>query len=88
MYSVFRRPTDEENDKMAIHNDHLTWCKQRALEILDAGNIHGAYTSMISDMGNHPDTKDHDALMLGMQLMVNGHLNTDPKMRKFIEDFN
>jgi hypothetical protein len=68
--------------------EHLAWCKKRALEYVDRGDLPQAYASMISDMKNHPETEDHVALELGMMLMMNGHLSTAPEMRKFIEGFN
>jgi len=68
--------------------DHLKWCKSRALEILDTGDIPGAWASFASDMGKHPLTEDHSALMLGHMLLLSGHNNTDGEMRLFIEGFN
>jgi hypothetical protein len=35
---------------------HLEWCKTRALEYLDSGDITGAYSSFLSDMSKHPET--------------------------------
>lgn len=69
-------------------NDHLAWCKQRALEVLKSGDIPGAYTSMASDLNNDPSTRDHPGIQLGMMLMMGGHLKTAPEMEKFITDFN
>jgi hypothetical protein len=36
--------------------EHLAWCKTRALEYLDEGDVVNAITSMMSDMDKHPDT--------------------------------
>lgn len=69
-------------------DEHLAWCKQRANEYADAGDISQAYASMMSDMRKHPELADHSGLMLGMMLMVNGHLNSPREMRKFIDGFN
>lgn len=68
--------------------EHMQWCKKRALEYVDAGDLTNAYGSMASDMGKHEETKNHVEIMLGMQLMVTGNLNTSNKMREFIEGFN
>lgn len=68
--------------------EHLDWCKQRALEYVERGDLTSAYGSMVSDLGKHPDTKDHGAVQLGMMLLVAGHLKTAPDMRRFIEGFN
>ena len=73
---------------METRKEHLQWCKDRALEILESGDIAGAYASFGSDMRKHDETKDHSAISLGIQLLFGGHLNTVEKMRKFIEGFN
>jgi len=68
--------------------EHLEWCKKRALEYIEQGDLTNAYASMASDMGKHPDTAKHSAISLGLQLMMIGKLNTLDKMRRFIEGFN
>jgi len=70
------------------YDEHLAWCKQRALEYVERGDLSQAYASMASDMGKHPETEGHAAISLGMMLMIGGHLDTKEKMRKFIEGFN
>jgi hypothetical protein len=68
--------------------EHLAWCKKRALEYCDMGDVNQAYASMASDLGKHPDTKGHAAIQLGMMMLMGGHLNSPMEMRKFIEGFN
>ena len=68
--------------------EHLAWCKQRALEYVEAGNLADAYTSMASDLGKHLETENHPAIGLGVGLLFAGDLDTAEKMRKFIEGFN
>lgn len=68
--------------------EHLAWCKKRALEYCDNGDLQNAFASMISDFGKHPDTANHAGIQLGMMMLIAGHLNTVEKMRKFIEGFN
>jgi len=68
--------------------EHLKWCKQRALEYCDAGDVNQAYASMASDLGKHPETEGHAAIQLGMMMLMGGHLNSPMEMRKFIEGFN
>lgn len=68
--------------------EHLAWCKKRALEYVDAGDVTNAYGSMASDLGKHPETEGHAAIQLGMMLMMSGHLSSAPEMKKFIEGFN
>ena len=67
---------------------HLQWCKDRALEYVDLGDLDGALSSMLSDLNKHPETADHPAKAMGMMLVMGGHLGTPDKMRKFIEGFN
>jgi hypothetical protein len=68
--------------------DHLAWCKGRALEYCDQGDTRQAFASMASDMGKHPETKNHLAIKLGMSMLMNGLLDDPMQMRKFIEGFN
>lgn len=68
--------------------EHLAWCKQRALEYVDQGQNQAAYASMASDLNKHPETANHAAISLGLMLMVGGHLDSGPEMRRFIEGFN
>jgi hypothetical protein len=68
--------------------EHLQWCKDRALEILQEGDIPGAWASFVSDMGKHVETRGHMALELGHGLLFSGHNNDATKMRRFIEGFN
>ena len=68
--------------------EHLEWCKKRALEHADKGNLLNAYASMVSDLNKHSDTTGHSAIGLGMMLMEGGHLETSTKMRDFIMGFN
>lgn len=69
-------------------NEHLNWCKRRALEYVDNGDLTNAYASMSSDMGKHPETAGHPAVQLGTMLIISGQLSTSEQMRKFINDFN
>lgn len=45
---------------------HLAWCKERAIRELDAGDVNGALASMASDLNKHPETERHAAIQLGM----------------------
>ena len=38
--------------------EHINWCKQRAREYVQAGDLLEAVTSMMSDLGKHPETKE------------------------------
>lgn len=68
--------------------EHLQWCKQRALAYVDAGELNEALASMCSDLRKHPETETHLAIGLGVLLAAGGHLSTKEEMRKFIKGFN
>jgi hypothetical protein len=68
--------------------EHMDWCKKRALEVLETGDVQGAYASMVSDLGKHEETAGHVGITLGMMQMIGGHLGTPAQMRHFIEGFN
>lgn len=68
--------------------EHLAWCKKRALEYVDSGDLQGAFSSMASNLRKHPETEDHSGISLGLGMMMGGHLKTADKMREFINGFN
>lgn len=65
--------------------EHLKWAKDRAIEYANRGDITGAWGSLVSDLNKHKETRGHDAILLGSQLVISGHLNTAEKMREFID---
>ena len=68
--------------------DHLAWCKQRALQYVDAGDLDQAIASMGSDLNKHDETRGHIGMELAMMQMMSGLLSTPDQMRRFIEGFN
>lgn len=68
--------------------DHLAWCKQRALEYVDSGDVQGAFASIASDLGKHEGTARHVGIELGLLQLMGGMLSTPSEMRRFIEGFN
>ena len=64
--------------------EHLEWCKERALEYNDVKNV---WLSMTSDIQKHKETKGHTAIELGMMLIISGNLSALAEMREFIEGF-
>lgn len=67
--------------------EHLDWCKKRAREYLNNGDVTSAVTSMLSDMNKHPDTKLTSPIltMLGMMAIQSGN---ELEVRRFIDGFN
>ena len=73
---------------MTTRQEHMKWCKQRALAYVDAGDSSQAFASMASNLSKHPETEGHIAINLGMMLLLSGNLSTKREMREFIEGFN
>ena len=69
----------------ATREEHMDWCKQRALAYVDRGELHNAFNSLATDLSKHPETRDHAAIELGMMRLVAGQLETEAEMRRFIE---
>jgi len=67
--------------------EYIKWAKDRAINILDTGDINGAWASMASDISNRQDAQDTTAILLGTQLMAGGKLSTVDQMRDFINGF-
>ena len=68
--------------------EHLEWCKKRAHEYLDRGDLTNAVTSMMSDMTKHEETKfatEGVLGQLGMMAVMSGNYN---EVRRYIDGFN
>jgi len=68
--------------------EHLKWCKERALKYVDEGDLGQAFGSFQNDMRKHKDTYDHIALNLGTMLLMSNNLQTARQMREWIIGFN
>ena len=67
---------------------HLEWCKERAREYLDQGDVANGITSMLSDLNQHEETRlDGGSALssLGMMYVMN---NDMAGARRFVEGFN
>jgi len=67
--------------------DHIKWCKERALEYVETGELTQAFNSIVSDLQKHPETQGHSGIELGAMLFWEGFLSTEKEMRDFIEGF-
>lgn len=78
---------DQGKMPMMTRDEHLAWCKKRALEYLDAGDLLEAFTSMGSDLSKHPELRNIGQMMfpVGM-LYVQQH--DARQLRRWIEGFN
>lgn len=75
---------------MLTRSEHLQWCKDRALEYVERGELNEAFASMAADLGKHPETENSREIhaTLGMAQLMAGFLNTPAEMRKWINGFN
>lgn len=64
---------------------HLHWCKQRAFEYLERGEIEQAWASFQSDMGKNEETANHPALQ---PMLAFFYMDYASDMKRFIEGFN
>ncbi|HEX8833974.1 MAG TPA: hypothetical protein VF719_07220 [Abditibacteriaceae bacterium] len=65
--------------------EHLQWCKERALEYARRGNLPEALSSMVSDLGKHPETASSCDVAMMLSPVA---LKSQDEMIKFIEGFN
>ena len=76
--------------KIMTRDEHLTWCKQRAMEYVACGDLVNAVISMMSDLEKHPDTsaKGTTLAMLGL-LAAQQAANADVRnVIRYIQGFN
>jgi hypothetical protein len=71
---------------MRTRDEHLAWCKKRALEYLDRGEIVNAIASMGSDLTKHEELKNIGLNMgpMGLFYAMNGDFDG---ARRWIEGF-
>ncbi len=68
--------------------EHLAWCKKRAHEYLDRGDIPNAIMSMMSDMNKHPETSlavGSVLAQLGLRVAMSGDIR---EACRYINGFN
>lgn len=60
-----------ESETEAAREAHLGWCKNRAMEYFNAGDLENAVASMVSDLGKREDTRCNPSLaLLGMMYVM------------------
>ena len=68
--------------------EHLAWCKKRALEYLDKGDVENAIASMMSDMQKHDETKLSSGSILSAMGLTIAMTRNPQDARRYIEGFN
>jgi hypothetical protein len=77
--------TDCESESSMTRAEHIQWCKTRALEYVDSGDLAAALASLLSDLSKHDETCGHGAMELCVALSAGGLLGSQDEVRKFIE---
>jgi hypothetical protein len=75
---------------MRTRAQHLEFCKQRALEYVERGELLNAVTSMMSDLKKHPDTEDTGTAlsMLGLMAAQQAQAGDREAVVRYIKGFN
>jgi len=68
--------------------EHLAFCKKRALEALEYQGPKEAAASFMSDMQKHPETSEHFGLVTMLMELTQGFLDEPAAMKNYIEGFN
>lgn len=63
---------------------HLQWCKDRAMEYVNKGDNAGAISSMLGDLGKHPETMK--SAEVGMMLAMT--VRDTESAKRFVLGFN
>jgi len=66
--------------------EHIQWCKKRALEYIEAGDVTNAITSMMSDLSKHPETEKLND-MLGQLGLIYAMNNDIQGAKRWIKGF-
>lgn len=70
-------------------DEHLKWCKDRAMEYVRRGELLEGVTSMMSDMDKNPETKLGPATSaLGIQAALSATRGDRDFVERFILGFN
>lgn len=74
----------ENGESLVIsRTDHLEWCKGRALEYVEAGDLSYAVSSMVSDLLKHPEVSIAPSIIQDGMLKISFG---GEAVRRWIED--
>jgi len=69
--------------------EHLKWCKDRAMEYVKTGDLMQAVASMMSDLSKHEGTAPSGALAaLGLLVAQQAQAGDRASVVRYIEGFN
>jgi Tfp pilus assembly protein PilF len=69
---------------MRSREEHLQWCKQRALNYLDQGDIDNAVAAMTSDLSKHPEMEPLNWALISLGMIYVAQQDRDGA-RRWIE---
>lgn len=75
---------------MSTRKEHMQWCKQRALEYAEAGDLTNAIGSMLSDLGKNEETarlQEGIGGLLAMDGMMKAQSNDTQGVIQWIHGF-
>lgn len=67
-------------------DEHLQWCKDRALEYWREGDLENACCSMLSDLSKHPETANNNPYLLALSIILVTNKDHDG-VKRWIEGF-
>ena len=76
---------------MKSREEHLQWCKDRAMQYVKRGDLPNAVASMMSDMRKHPETKtgvDGVLGQLGLLAAMDAQRGDQTAVERYILGFN
>jgi hypothetical protein len=68
--------------------EHLQWCKDRALEYVELGDLDNAIASMQSDLNKHPETQLPMTIKRATDLQIIYRTQTKQHVINWINGFN
>lgn len=71
--------------------EHLDWCKKRAMECVVKGDLIQGVTSMMSDLGKHPELRESAGgalAMLGLLALRQAQDGDRRGVEAYIKGFN
>jgi len=71
-----------------IRKEYIEWCKKRALERVEKGELAEAIVALSNDMSKSSKTIDHPLIDYGMILVIAGYFSTAKQVKEFINTIN
>ena len=71
--------------------EHMDWCKKRAMEYVNQGDLINGVTSMMSDLEKHPETASKPGsvlVMLGLMAAQQAQQGDREAVVRYIKGFN